>query len=128
MPKLTQLGSSFAIAALLLMAGHLAGHGSHAWDEAFAAQPQTQQELKTVIQLLQAVDSAYASGNGAEAQAKYNDAKSSWKNVMAAVSKKEADEIQLLFDTLGEQLSKNAPSADVRSTISDILDELHEND
>lgn len=122
MAPLKRLSSTIVIAALFLMFGQLVP-----WDsKAVAASLQTRQEFNNIILSLQAADSAYAAGNNAEAQAKYSQAKSSWNNVASAISKKEAHEVQILFDTLSEQLIKKAAPADVKSTIDDMVDELHE--
>jgi len=126
MASVKRLSSAIMIAALFLTFGQLANHG-HLWaSAALAESPQSKQEFNNVIHSLQAADSAYAAGNNAEAQAKYSQAKSSWNNVASAISKKEAHEVQILFDTLSTQLNKKAAPADIKSTISDMVDELHE--
>ena len=127
MKYLKSFGSSIAIAALFLTAGQLAGYGNPGGGQALAAAPQAKQKLTNIIQLLKVADSLYAAGNAAGAQAKYKQAKSGWKNAAPAISKSEAREIQQLLDTLGKQLNKEAAAANVKSTISDLLDELHEN-
>lgn len=126
MTLIKHISGAFAVAALFLMIGQLTGRGYPWAGAAVAASPQTKQELNNIILSLRAADSAYASGNGAEAQAKYGQAKSTWEGISSAISKKEAREVQVLFDTLGQQLSKKAAPADVKSTISDMIDELQE--
>ncbi|MDA8233105.1 MAG: hypothetical protein M0006_17380 [Magnetospirillum sp.] len=110
------------VAALFLTVGQLPPWAS----KAVAASSQTKQEFNNIILSLQAADSAYAAGNNAEAQAKYNQAKSRWNQVSAAISKSEAHEVQTLFDALGDQMKKKAPATEIKSTISDMVDELHE--
>lgn len=127
MKYLKRFGSSIVIAALFLTAGQLAGYVNPGGGEAIAAAPQAKQELNTIIRLLKAADSLYAAGNASGALAKYKQAESSWKNAAPAISRSEANEIQQLFDTLRKQLNNKAAAADVKSTISDLIDELREN-
>ena len=102
--------------------------------EALAAQPspqaatkaQARQAFDRIIQSLQGVDTAYASGNAAEAQAKFDQAKSDWNVVAPAISTREAREVQLLFDSLGDQLQNNVPASKVSATLKGMLGELHE--
>jgi hypothetical protein len=54
-----------------------------------------------VTAALRSVDTAYASGNAAEAQTKYEEARSNWNKVAPVISAREAREAQLLFDSLG---------------------------
>jgi len=115
-----------AILALSLTIGLLVILTAGEWKAAHAASPQTQQQLNNAIQSLHAVESAYSSGNTSEAHRDYDKAKSSWTSAAPTVSKKEAQELQVLFDTLGGQLSKQGASDDVKSTISDMIDELQE--
>jgi len=97
--------------------------------EALAAQPsqqvptkaQARQAFDRIIQSLQGVDTAYASGNAAEAQAKFD-----WNVVAPAISTREAREVQLLFDSLGDQLQNNVPASKVSATLKGMLGELHE--
>ena len=67
-----------------------------------------------------------ASGNAAEAQSKYEEARSNWDKVAPAISAREAREQQLLFDSLGKKLKDGAPPKDVKSTVSGMLEELRE--
>jgi hypothetical protein len=64
------------------------------------------------------------SGNSAEAQAQFDNAKSNWDKVSSAISKREAREAQLLFDSLGAQLKASSPPAKVKSMIDSMLREL----
>jgi len=72
------------------------------------------------------VDTAYASGNAAEAQTRLEEARSAWNEVAPSISTREAREQQLLLDSLGDQLKSGAPATKVKSTISGMLDELRE--
>ncbi len=87
---------------------------------------QARQDLDQVVKSLQAVDTAYASGNVAEAQTRFDDARTSWNKVSPAISAREAREAQLLFDSLGNQLKSNAPPTKVKSTVSGMREELQE--
>ena len=84
------------------------------------------QDLDQVVISLRAVDTAYASGNSAEAQTRYDEARTSWNKVAPVISAREAREQQLLFDNLGKQLSSSAPAKRVRNTIGGMLEELRE--
>jgi len=75
---------------------------------------------------LRSVDTAYASGNAAEAQTKFEEARSAWNKVAPTISAREAREAQLMFDGLGAKLKSGAPAADVKSTVSGMLEELSE--
>jgi len=87
---------------------------------------QARQSLDQVMRLLQAVDTAYASGNSAEAKTRFQQARSNWNRVSAVISAREAREAQLLFDSLSNQLKNGAPATQVRSTVAGMLDELRE--
>ena len=69
---------------------------------------QARQSLNEVMSLLRGVDTAYASGNSAEAQTKFDQARSSWNKISPLISAREAREAQLLFDSLGSQLKRRA--------------------
>jgi hypothetical protein len=119
---------------LTLAAGLVTGAidiGKSSWsDAAFAAtakqKSHSRQSLDRVVKSLRAVDTAYASGNAAEAQTRFEEARSAWDNVAPAISTREAREQQLLLDSLGNQLKSGAPAGQVKSTISGMLDELRE--
>src|SRR5215472_11109578 len=108
-------------AGLLVVLGHRDGGEVR---EALAAQPsrqapnkaQARQAFDRIIQSLQGVDTAYASGNAAEAQAKFD-----WNVVAPAISTREAREVQLLFDSLGDQLQNNVPASKVSATLKGML-------
>jgi hypothetical protein len=119
--------------ALFASSVALSGLGHHGWystKTAFAASPQEKAEARTslnqVTGALRSVDTAYASGNAAEAQSKYEEARSNWDKVAPAISAREAREQQLLFDSLGKKLKDGAPPKDVKSTVSGMLEELRE--
>jgi hypothetical protein len=87
---------------------------------------QSRQSLERVKSSLRAVDTAYASGNAAEAQTRFEEARSAWNEVAPSISAREAREQQLLLDSLGDQLKNSAPATRVKSTISGMLGELRE--
>jgi len=96
---------------------------------AVAAQKKSSQGRESVdriVSSLRAVDTAYASGNAAEAQTRFTEARSAWNSVAPRISAREAREQQLLFDSLGEQLKSGAPATKVKSTVSGMIGELHE--
>ena len=131
--RVTNVRISFVIVSLLVLSGALSGLGSHGRFgtlAALAASPQQKAEarnyLNQVTASLRSVDTAYASGNAAEAQSKYEEARSNWDKVAPAISAREAREQQLLFDSLGKKLKDGAPPKDVKSTVSGVLEELRE--
>jgi hypothetical protein len=124
---------SFIVGAFLLLSGPpslTSGVGWYGSAPAFAAtvkqKSQARKELNQVIADLRAVDTAYASGNAAEAQTRFEQARSAWNRVAPAISTREAREAQLMFDGLGAKLKNAAPPADVKSTVSGMLEELRE--
>jgi hypothetical protein len=62
----------------------------------------------------------------AEAQTKFEQARSAWNKVAPTISAREAREAQLLFDSLGKKLQASAPATDVKSTVSGMLEELND--
>ena len=131
--RVTNVRISFFIVSLLVLSGELSGLGSHGGfgiPAALAASPQQKADarnyLNQVTASLRSVDTAYASGNAAEAQSKYEEARSNWDKVAPAISAREAREQQLLFDSLGKKLKDGAPPKDVKSTVSGMLEELRE--
>ena len=131
--RMTNVRISFVIVSLLVLGGALPGLGSHGGFgtiAALAASPQEKAEARTSLNQVTAaarsVDTAYASGNAAEAQSKYEEARSNWDKVAPAISAREAREQQLLFDSLGKKLKDGAPPKDVKSTVSGMLEELRE--
>jgi len=100
------------------------------WSGAAVAAPkkssQGRESVDRIVSSLRAVDTAYASGNAAEAQTRFTEARSAWNSVAPRISAREAREQQLLFDSLGEQLKSGAPATKVKSTVSGMIGELHE--
>jgi hypothetical protein len=125
--RLTRMRFGVVTATLLVTGGAIVGLGSYGWDglgEAAAAAAAQRAEFLQVLSSLQAVDTAYVSGNAAEAQAQFGKAKSNWDMVSPAISKREAREAQLLFDSLAGLLKAGAPAAKVKSTIDGMVSEL----
>ena len=79
-----------------------------------------------IVSSLRGVDTAYASGNAAEAQTRFREARAAWNGVAPKISAREAREQQLLFDSLDKQLKSGAPATQVKSTVSGMVEELHE--
>jgi hypothetical protein len=126
-------GIGIVLASIITLGGALTlTSGGEVWrgSPAFAATPQqkaaARKDLDQVISTLRTVDTAYASGNAAEAQAKFDQARLAWDGVAPAISAREAREAQLMFDGLGSKLKSGAPPADVKSTVSGMLEELSE--
>ena len=131
--KLTTARNGFIIISLLALSSALSGVGNRGWlgtGAAFAASPQektqARKDLDVVMASLGSVDTSYASGNAAEAQTKFEQARSAWNKVAPTISAREAREAQLLFDSLGKKLQASAPATEVKSTISGMLEELRE--
>ena len=131
--NIISLRNGFVVVVLLALNGAISGPGSHEWygtEVAFAAsaqeKAQARNSLNQVTALLRSVDTAYASGNAAEAQSKFDEAKSNWDKVSPAISAREAREAQLLFDSLGKKLKDAAPATQVKSTVSGMLEEFRE--
>ena len=128
-----RLRIGIAVAALIALDGGLSGLGYHGWystEIALAAsaqdKAQARNSLNQVTTALRSVDTAYASGNAAEAQTKFEEARSNWDKVAPVISAREAREQQLLFDSLGKKLQESAPPAQIKSTVSGMLEELRE--
>jgi hypothetical protein len=105
--------------------------GNSSWNGAAIAatakqKSQGRQSLDRVVSSLRAVDTAYASGNAAEAQTQFEQARTAWNSVAPSISAREAREQQLLFDSLDNQLKSSAPPTKVKATISGMLGELRE--
>jgi hypothetical protein len=131
--RVLKLRNGFIITALLGVSGALSGLGHNGLfspEAALAASPQqkaqARNDLNQVMAALRSVDTAYASGNGAEAQTRFSEARTTWDKVAPAISAREAREAQLLFDSLGTKLKSGAPPAEVKSTVSGMLEELRE--
>ena len=131
--KIVNVRNGFIIVTLLALSGALSGVVNHGWfgtGAAFAASPQektqARKDLDVVMASLRSVDTSYASGNAAEAQTKFEQARSAWNKVAPTISAREAREAQLLFDSLGKKLQASAPPTEVKSTVSGMLEELRE--
>jgi hypothetical protein len=131
--KVVTMRNGFIIVTLLALGGALSTVGNQGWfgtEAASAASPQektqARNDLNVVMASLRSVDTAYASGNAAEAQTKFEEARSTWNKIAPTISAREAREAQLLFDSLGKKLQANAPATDVKSTVSGMLEELRE--
>ena len=98
------------------------------WSSAAVAQKKSQgrESVDRIVSSLRAVDTAYASGNAAEAQTRFTEARAAWNSVSPRISAREAREQQLLFDSLDKQLKSSAPATKVKSTVSGMIGELHE--
>jgi len=98
------------------------------WSSAAVAQKRSQgrESVDRIVGSLRAVDTAYASGNAAEAQTRFTEARAAWNSVAPRISAREAREQQLLFDSLDKQLKSGAPATKVKSTVSGMIGELHE--
>jgi 1,2-phenylacetyl-CoA epoxidase PaaB subunit len=117
--------------SLMLAAGVVTiglGIDGAGWGAAAVAQKRSQgrESVDRIVSSLRAVDTAYASGNAAEAQTRFTEARSAWNSVAPRISAREAREQQLLFDSLGEQLKSGAPATKVKSTVHGMIGELHE--
>ena len=103
----------YTIAVVAMLAGgSLLSIAYPGWNvTAASAQGKTQarQSLNEVMSLLRGVDTAYASGNSAEAQTKFDQARANWNKISPLISAREAREAQLLFDSLGSQLRAAGP-------------------
>ena len=132
--SMISLRNGFISAALLAVSGGaLSGLGYQGWystEVALAAsaqeKAQARSSLNQVTASLRSVDTAYASGNAAEARSKFEEAKANWNKVASAISAREAREAQLLFDSLGSKLKDGAPPAQIKSTVSGMLEEFND--
>ena len=97
-------------------------------NQAAKSQPKSeaQQTLDRIVQNLRQLDTAYASGNTAEAQSKYEAAESDWKTISPKISAREGREVQLLFESLGKKLKNKAPAKEVAHTVRGTIEELRE--
>jgi len=117
--------------SLMLAAGVVTigpGIDGAGWSGAAVAQKRSQGagSVDRIVSSLRAVDTAYASGNATEAQTRFREARAAWNGVAPKISAREAREQQLLFDSLDQQLKSGAPAAQVKSTVSGMVEELHE--
>ena len=84
------------------------------------------ESVDRIVGSLRAVDTAYASGNAAEAETRFKEARATWNSVAPRISAREAREQQLLFDSLDKQITSGAPATKVKSTVHGMIGELHE--
>ena len=85
-----------------------------------------QQSLDKIIQSLTALDTAYASGNTAEAQSDFDTANSEWKSVSSKISARESREVQLLFESLQTKLKDKVAPKEITRVVHGTLRELRE--
>ena len=85
-----------------------------------------QQSLDKIIQSLTALDTAYASGNTAEAQSDFETANNEWKSVSSKISARESREVQLLFESIQTKLKDKASAKEMSRTVHGTLEELRE--
>jgi len=126
--RLCGLAAGIVIAAVANITPGVSLFGTQGYALAASASDKAKgrSDLEQVIKSLQAVDVAYAAGNTAEAQARYADAVAGWKRIAPMISAREAREQQLLFDALGNQLRTSVPATQIKSTVTGMLDELHD--
>ena len=105
------LRQGFVVVTLFASSVALSGLGYHGWFSTETARAASAQEkaqarnsLNQVTAALRSVDTAYASGNVAEAQTKFEEARANWDKIAPVISAREAREQQLLFDSLGKKL------------------------
>jgi len=85
-----------------------------------------QQSLDKIIQSLKALDTAYASGNTAEAQSDFDTANSEWKSVSSKISARESREVQLLFESIQTKLKDKVSPKELSKVVRGTLEELRE--
>jgi hypothetical protein len=85
-----------------------------------------QQSLDKIIQSLTAVDTAYASGNTAEAQNDFDTANNEWKSVSSKISARESREVQLLFESLQTKLKEKVAPKEISRVVHGTVRELRE--
>jgi hypothetical protein len=85
-----------------------------------------QQSLDKIITSLTAVDTAYASGNTAEAQSDFDTANTEWKSVSSKISARESREVQLLFESLQTKLKDKVAPKEISRVVHGTIRELRE--
>ena len=85
-----------------------------------------QESLDKIIQSLTALDTAYASGNTAEAQSDFDTANSEWKSVSSKISARESREVQLLFESIQTKLKDKASPKEISKVVRGTVEELRE--
>ena len=84
------------------------------------------QSLDKITQSLKALDTAYASGNTAEAQSDFDTANTEWKSVSSKISARESREVQLLFDSIQTKLKDKVSPKELSKVVHGTLEELRE--
>jgi hypothetical protein len=82
--------------------------------------------LDKIIQSLSALDTAYASGNTAEAQSDFDTANNEWKSVSSKISARESREVQLLFESIEKKLKDKAAPKEISKIVRGTVEELRE--
>ena len=85
-----------------------------------------QQSLDKIVQSLKALDTAYASGNTAEAQSDFDTANNEWKSVSSKISARESREVQLLFESIQTKLKDKVSPKELSKVVHGTLEELRE--
>jgi hypothetical protein len=85
-----------------------------------------QQSLDKIVQSLKALDTAYASGNTAEAQSDFDTANTEWKSVSSKISARESREVQLLFESIQTKLKDKVSPKELSKVVHGTLEELRE--
>ena len=106
--KNRQMGIGVCAAALLASGtalSEVSDRGSIGTGQALVALPEEKSQardelLDQLFASLTSVDAAYTSANPAQAQAKFEEARSSWNQISPAIWTRQAQAIQLLFDSL----------------------------
>ena len=78
-----------------------------------------------LITELEAVDTAYAAGNAAEATTHLTNAQTQWETVTPAISARETSEVQLLFENLSAGLDAGTSASDVHDLVTGMVSELN---
>ena len=85
-----------------------------------------QQSLDKIVQSLKALDTAYASGNTAEAQSDFDTANNEWKSLSSKISARESREVQLLFESIQTKLKDKVSPKELSKVVRGTLEELRE--
>ena len=120
--KVVQAVSGVAIVAVIYLFTLIAGISR------MEAQTKSegQQSLDKIIQSLKALDTAYASGNTAEAQSDFDTANTEWKSVSSKISARESREVQLLFESIQTKLKDKVSPKELSKVVHGTLEELRE--
>jgi hypothetical protein len=109
-----------------VVAAYVLLQGSSTLAQQTQPKSESQQSLDKIIQNLKALDTAYASGNTAEAQSDFDTASNGWKSLSSKISARESREVQLLFDSIQTKLKDKAPAKDVSNVVHGTIEELRE--